>query len=121
MKDREFSRTDRVGATIRRVLAQPLNELARSSGAGLVTITAVDVAPDMRRATVRLSIYGGETEQRGQLDHIIAAAAELQAVLGRELRTRRTPVLSFRLDDGIARGDRISQLLNRETDVPVDR
>ncbi len=80
-------------------------------GAGLVTITHVDVSADMRRAGVFLSIYAADSDQRAFMREMAGHAGELQAVLGRELRTRRTPILAFRLDQGIERGDRINRLL----------
>ena len=111
MKAREFSRLDRVAATIQRVLAGPLGEIARMRGAGLVTITHVDVSADMRRAAVFLSVYADDSDKRVFIREMATHASELQAVLARELRTRRTPVLAFRLDEGIERGDRINRLL----------
>ena len=111
MKAREFSRTDRVAATIKRALAAPVNELARQNDAGLVTITHVDVAPDMRRATVYLSIYDTLADPQAVLKTFSNNSTELQAVLGRELRTKRTPVISFRRDAGIERADRRTRLL----------
>lgn len=111
MKAREFSRIDRVSATIKRVLASSVADIARQAGAGMVTITRVDISPDMRRAAIHLSIYA-DGEHSAILKRYSERASELQAVLGREMRTKRTPVLSFRLDDAIEREDRISRLLN---------
>ena len=114
----EFKRTDRVVSTIKKALAEPINEFARAQAAGLATITAVEVASDLRYGTVHLSIYGerGDEFLRYLNDH----AAALQAVLGRTLRTRHVPVLTFRADDSIARGDRIAQMLRPVADPASD-
>ncbi|MCB1747962.1 MAG: 30S ribosome-binding factor RbfA [Gammaproteobacteria bacterium] len=111
-RERDFNRIDRVASTVKRALAQPLGELARSAGAGLVTITGVDVSPDLRHARVALSVFDGGGEGDDFVAGLAAHAAALQAVLGRELRTRRTPVLSFERDEAIARADRIQRLLD---------
>jgi len=113
-RTREFSRVDRVGATVQRALAGPLGDIARREGAGLVTVTRVEVSPDLRHATGYLSVYGGDLDAAGFLRVLRPQAHVLQAVLARELRTRRTPVLSFRIDDGIARADRINRLLGED-------
>jgi ribosome-binding factor A len=110
-KTRDFSRLDRVGATVRKVLAEPVNELARTRGAGLASITDVELSPDLRRGTVHLSVYGGTEAQEAFVRLLNERAPALQGELARALRTRRVPVLTFRLDDSIARSDRIQRLL----------
>ena len=109
MPTREFKRLDRVASTVKKALAEPINELARAQAVGLATITEVEVASDLRYGTVHLSIYG----ERGAefLRYVNDRAPALQAVLARSLRTRHVPVLTFVADDSIARGDRIAQML----------
>ncbi|MGR8922075.1 MAG: 30S ribosome-binding factor RbfA [Gammaproteobacteria bacterium] len=116
-QDADFSRLDRVAATIRRALAGPLGELGRAAGAGMVTITDVDVQPDMRRAEVFLSIYADDDERQRTLEALSARVHELQRHLAGQLRTKRTPVLRLRLDDSIERGDRIGRLLSGDRDA----
>ncbi|MEQ8660433.1 MAG: 30S ribosome-binding factor RbfA [Gammaproteobacteria bacterium] len=112
-KTRDFNRLDRVAATIKRALATPVADLARARRVGLVSITAVDVSPDLRRAEVRLSVFGGDgdADSAGVLKVLRDHAHELQSVLGSELRTRHTPVLAFVLDETLAQADRIDRLL----------
>lgn len=110
-RERDFSRADRVGATIQRVLAPEVGEIARAGGIGLVSITRVEVAPDLRRATVFVSVLGTADQEDACIAALRARATELQAVLGREMRTRRTPVLGFRRDEAMARAERIQRLL----------
>jgi ribosome-binding factor A len=111
MATRDFSRTDRAISTVRKALAEPINALARARGVALATVTEVEVSSDLRYGTVHLSVYGDDAQQAAFLTAVRGQAAALQAVLGQTLRTRNVPVLSFTLDDSIARGDRISQML----------
>ncbi len=111
MATRDFSRTDRAVSTVRKALAEPISALARARGVALVTITEVEVSSDLRYGTVHLSVYGDDAQQAEFLAAVRGQAAALQAVLGQTLRTRNVPVLSFTLDDSIARGDRINQML----------
>ena len=112
MGEHEFSRLERVASTVQKILAEPISELARSRAAGLVTITSVDLSPDLRRGVVYLSIYSEDTDGGEFLSLLSATAHELQATLAQSLRTKRTPVLSFRIDDAIERSDRINRLLS---------
>jgi ribosome-binding factor A len=109
---REFSRIDRVASTVKRILAAPINELARSYGVGLATITDVELSPDLRRGVVYLSVYGEPSASADFLRFIGERSRELQAQLARSLTTKRTPVLSFRSDQGLERSARINQLLH---------
>ena len=110
MSTREFSRLDRLSSTIRKCLAEPISALARTRDAGLVSITAVELSPDLRHGTIYLSVYGADA-----LDfvrHLGERAPMLQAVLAQALRTKRVPVLHFRLDDTLERAERINSLLH---------
>ncbi len=106
-----FSRLDRVAASVKKALAAPLNDLVRAQSGALASITEVELAPDLRRGTVYLSLYGDALDKSACLRTINASAAELQGELAVALRTKRTPVLHFRLDEAIERGDRIARLL----------
>jgi ribosome-binding factor A len=108
---REFGRVARVAATMRKILAGAIGELAREHGLALVAITEVDVAPDLRQATVFVSVYADALQQRAFLDALARRARELHAALARSLRTRHVPVLQFELDTSIAHGARIDELL----------
>ena len=68
----------------------------------------------MRRGIVYLSLYGEALDKPACLRTINANAAELQGELAVALRTKRTPVLQFRLDEAIERGDRIARLLRAD-------
>lgn len=111
-KTRDFNRVDRVAATIQRVLATPVADIARAERAGLVSITRVEVSPDLRRAEVHLSVFSGAEDDAATVRAALREHAhELQRVLATELRTRNTPVLAFTLDDTLAQADRIDRLL----------
>ncbi|MEX0667939.1 MAG: 30S ribosome-binding factor RbfA, partial [Acidimicrobiia bacterium] len=78
----------------------------------LVTVTGVDAAPDMRHATVFVSTV--DTSQIGDtLKGLTAAAPRLRAALGKEIRTKYTPVLEFKADTGVLQGERIEALLRK--------
>ena len=79
---------------------------------GLITVTAVDTAPDLRHATVYVSVLGSSRKQRASLLGLEAAHGVLQSRLARELRLKRTPQLTFEYDPTVERGVRMSRLID---------
>ena len=77
-----------------------------------VTVTYVEVSPDMRQAKVHVSIMGDETKQRLCLHGLQNAAGYLQSRISERIDTRYTPRLRFELDLGVKKSLAISQMLD---------
>lgn len=77
-----------------------------------VTVTYVEVAPDLRKATVHVSVMGDETRQRLSLRGLNSSSGYLQRKVSDRINTRYTPRLEFELDQGVKKSIEISQLLN---------
>ena len=104
-------RITRVNELLKREIAETLERRRPPELAGtLVSVTEVRCSADLRNATVKLSIYGGNAGTA--LQHVRRLRAELQRELASSLGFNRTPVLDFRIDDRIAAGDRVLELLN---------
>jgi len=113
-------RMRRVNESVRAVVADGVREL-KDPRIGLVTVTGVRVAPDLREATVFVSVLGGERKRRATLAGLQSAHAVLQTRINRELTLRRTPHLTFEYDDSVARGVRMSALIDElARDLPDD-
>src|SRR3954466_14058038 len=104
-------RMRRVNESVRQVLAETLPEL-KDPRIGLVTVTGVVTAPDLRHATVYVSVLGNEKKQAATMRGLEAAPGVLQSRLARELRMKRTPQLTFEYDPSVERGVRMSQLID---------
>lgn len=83
-----------------------------------VTVTKVEVLPDMKQAKVYVTIMGDETQQRLSLRGLQNAAGFLQAKIAERIDTRYTPRLEFLLDEGAKNLQQISQILRRV--LPTD-
>ena len=101
----------RVNESVRQVLAEALPEL-KDPRIGLVTVTGVDTAPDLRHAVVFVSVLGSEKRRRATMRGLEAAHGVLQSRLARELRLKRTPQLTFEYDQSVERGVRMSRLID---------
>ncbi len=106
------------------LLRQELSELLRREIkdprlGGLISITLVEIAPDLKTARVFVSSLGGTAEKDAILQILGSASRFLRGELGRTVNMRYTPELEFRWDDSIERGAHILELLNQVT--PPDR
>lgn len=106
----QFSRTRRVSALVKRELAPVLNRLAAEHRWGMLTLTDVDVSPDLRNARVYVSLVGGEPHA-ALLEQLQRQAGEMRSHLSRVLRTRVVPRLDFRYDASAERAARMDRLL----------
>src|SRR3954454_9165176 len=104
-------RMRRVNESVRQVLAEALPEL-KDPRIGLVTVTGVETAPDLRHAKVYVSVLGSSRKQKATLTALEAAHGVLQSRLARELRMKRTPQLTFEYDPSVERGVYMSQLID---------
>lgn len=104
---RGYARTARVNEVLRQVLADQLERMEDlDERLGMLTITAVDCDPDLRRATVYMSSLDEQEEQA-----LAEARVRLQSAISHEVRLKRTPQLRFAADPAVATGQRIEDIL----------
>lgn len=113
-------RTERVASELQALLARLLREDVADPRIGLVTLTRVDVAPDLTNAIVFWSAL--DTPQGDALEACQAglesAAPFLRRRAARELSLKRMPEIRFRYDPSLALGQRTLGLL-RELETPA--
>ena len=76
-----------------------------------VTVTRVEVSPDMRNAKVHVSVMGSEVKQKLAIQGLESSAGYLQSKIGDRIDTRYTPKLVFKLDDGVKKSIAIAKML----------
>ena len=106
------SRPDRVADQIRSELAMLLTREVRDPGIGFVTLTRVQVSPDLQLARVLYTVLGDDKSRSASALALERAAPFLRRQIGSRLRLKRTPELKFAYDDSVAGQDRIEQILN---------
>jgi ribosome-binding factor A len=106
------SRPDRVADQIRGELAQLLAREVHDPGVGFVTLTRVQVSPDIQLARVFYTVLGDANARKNSARALDRAAAFLRRQIGARLRLKRVPELKFQYDDAVEGQDRIEQLLN---------
>ena len=109
-------RMRRVDEAVREVLSDAISNQVKDPRVGFVTVTAVETAPDLRRARVFVSVLGEQGVRKRSLDGLRSAHGVLQRAVASELRLKHTPALEFVYDDTAERGMRISELIDREAE-----
>lgn len=104
-------RLKRVNELLRRELSRVFEVLVNPECQSLVTITDVRVAPDLREATVFVSVYGDEQAGQAVLALLAAKRTQIQHAMSRKVILKYTPRLHFKLDQTAAKADRVMAIL----------
>jgi ribosome-binding factor A len=105
-------RPDRVGEQIREELSELLARGAvHDPGIGFITLTRVQVSPDLQQARVFYTILGDQKARKDTARALQRATPFLRRQIGDRIRLRRVPELEFRFDESVMHQDRVEQLL----------
>jgi len=110
MSHGNYPRAARVREAIKEVLASEVDRL-KDPGIGFVTITEVNMSPDMRNAKVFYTVYGGDVERAATRDALRRATKHLRTAVAHEVRLRFAPTVEFVEDPVPQRTQRIEQIL----------
>jgi ribosome-binding factor A len=104
-----YPRTARLNHVLQEVVAEEVERLGDNDPRlDLVTVTGVTCDADLRHATVWLSSLSEEAATALAEDRVA-----IQAAIGRQVRLKRTPLLTFAADPAVASGSRIDDILRR--------
>jgi len=109
----QYPRSARVGETLREIIAE---ELVRIDDERLafVTVTGIDVDPELNRAIVFFDSLDGEGGDAAILDALASHRVRLQASIARQIRAKKTPILGFQPDNAIRAAERIDEILRAD-------
>ena len=106
------SRRERVAEQIRSELASLLTREVHDPGIGFVTLTRVQVTPDLQSARVLYTVLGDQRARQESSRALERAAPFLRHQIGVRLRLRRTPALRFVYDESIEKEAKMIDLLD---------
>jgi ribosome-binding factor A len=108
-------RVSRISSLIKREVSQMLLYDIKDDrvGAGMVSVTDVQVSGDLQHAKIFVSIYGTEAAKIETMEGLQSSTGFVRRELGQRVSLRRTPEIAFLEDSSIERGDRILNLINR--------
>ena len=112
---REFGRPQRVGEQIQRELAMLIQRELKDPRVGMATVSAVEVSRDLAYATVFVTFLGKDDpkEIKDAVAALQHASGFLRTQLGKIIRMRLTPQLTFKYDESLVRGRELSTLIEQ--------
>jgi ribosome-binding factor A len=116
MPSRDFKRTDRVGAELRRELGLLVHAAVRDHALPSVSVCDVEVTRDLDFATVWVTALQ-EERSREAVKALNELAIEFRRTLSRSMHLRRVPELRFKYDDSVDKSERIERLLRDSGDI----
>src|SRR5258708_5015681 len=105
-------RTLRMAEAIREVVSTAILFEVADPRVRSVTVLHVEVAGDMRHASVFVSVMGTETEQRTAMRGLESASGFIQSRVAARLQTRFTPILTFKRDDSVKKSIAMTKLID---------
>jgi len=110
----------RVNELLKREIADLLERVDFRLENCLVSVSEVDVSPDLRNAKVHISIFGGDDSTKTQVMKFLRKnRTDLQKKIAKDITLKYTPVLTFINDSRMEKGDRVLAILEKmeQTDV----
>ncbi|ANV82982.1 ribosome-binding factor A [Picosynechococcus sp. PCC 7003] len=108
-------RVSKVSSLIKREVSLMLMQDIKDDrvGAGMVSITEVEVSGDLQHAKIFVSIYGSAEARAETMEGLKASQGFVRRTLGQRIRLRRSPEVSFIEDRSLEEGDRMIHLINQ--------
>ena len=105
------SRARRLAEVVKEEMGQILQRILKDPRIGFVSVTDVEVSPDLAHIKIYLSPFGDEEAKRQTMAGLESARGFIRSELGQRLGLRHTPEIELIADDSIERGARIMSLL----------
>jgi ribosome-binding factor A len=105
-------RMRRVTELVKQEVSEIIRRDIATGDIGLVTVTACEVANDLKSARVYVSVIGNADKQAAALALLERQRGHIQHSLGRAVVLKYTPRLHFLIDEGVERGERILRILD---------
>ena len=104
-------RLQRVRELLKREIGEAVRREFHVSECGLISVNDVDVAGDLKSATVFISILGNPEQQKRGFQMLNNHRVRIQGLVARAIILKYTPKLKFAFDDSIVRGNRVLQIM----------
>ena len=118
---RDFSRKDRLADQIKRDTADILQNVLKNPNIGFVTITDAELTNDLRYAKIFYSVLGDETTKTQTGKALSKSIGVIQSELAKRLNIRKTPLISFHLDESAEYGAKMEKLFKELEDERNER
>ena len=117
------NRQKRLGELFKQEISELITRKIKDPRVGFVSITSVDLSPDLRNAKIYISVFGSEKEKKSSLAGLNSATSFIKRELGRRLRLKYMPDIAIFYDESIEKGAHISAIIDsviKEEDCTPD-
>ena len=104
-------RVERVSEACKEARSEIVHDELKDPRIGFITITAVELSVDLKKAKVWVSIYGTDEEGQRSLEVLKRAESHIRGELGKRLRLKYLPELAFKLDHTAEQSMRIERII----------
>lgn len=108
-----MSRPEKAAELIRAEVSEILRAKVSDPRIGFVSITSVDVSPDLENAAIYVSIFGGEKDKAAAMAGLESATKFVRGELGRRVEFRQVPQIRFVRDDSLEKGSNVLGIINK--------
>ncbi|MFA5035350.1 MAG: 30S ribosome-binding factor RbfA [Candidatus Margulisiibacteriota bacterium] len=108
-----MTRQERVEEVIRDEVSKIIRQEVNDPRIGFVSITKVEISPDLRNANIHVSILGDEKQKTEAMDGLRSATRFIRGELGNRVDFRATPEIRFIRDDSLEKGSRVLNLIRK--------
>jgi len=109
----EFQRASRLNEVFKEEIANIIEVKLKDPRVGFITVTGAEVSTDLRHATVYVSIMGSDEEKKASYEGLNTAKGFIKSELGKRLRIKFMPEITFTIDESVEESMRISKLIDQ--------
>ncbi len=113
-----LQRQRRISDQIQRTLSELIRDELKDPRVGMITLTEVQVSPDLAHAKVYFTMLGDDAARAQTKIGLSRASGFLRSMLGRQIKIHNTPELHFFYDSSVESGVRISRLIDEALSTP---
>ncbi|TCT26726.1 ribosome-binding factor A [Melghiribacillus thermohalophilus] len=104
-------RANRIAEQMKKELGDIIGRKIKDPRIGFVTVTDVELTGDLQQAKVYISVLGNDDEKKETLIGLGKAKGFIRSEIGKRIRLRKTPEITFEFDEAIEYGNRIEKIL----------
>ncbi len=105
-------RPQRLALQIQHEVSLMISRDMKDRRVGFVTVTGVQLSPDLRHARIFISLMGSDSEKKDSLEALNHAAGWIRHELGQRIRTKFLPEIAFQMDTSQEYGEHIDKLID---------
>lgn len=106
-------RPERIASQMREYISSIIYEDIKDPRIGFITVTRIEVTPDIRNAKIFFSALGNKEEKQRAIQGLNSAEGYIRKLLAEKLRTKFTPELLFRLDESVEYSIHLNEIFDK--------